>query len=289
MNISDKLSSLSIDSLGNIYISGYFQGIVDFDTSADTANLSSKYYDCIIAKYDTNGNYVYAKNLGDEYSISALHFTIDKVGNVEYVKSICVRNYNTVNSIVVDVFGNISITGSFIGKVDFDPSEKDYSLYSGNYHSAYMNDIRNIGYSGEYSKAFMAKYSSTGNLVWAGLAGYYNYFSLVSTKDAKTDSCGNIYVTGVFSQPTDFDTSPMTANLFPDNYNIYIAKYDAEGNYIYAKKIGCPGFCSIVSINIDTYSNIYIAGSFDKRIDFDPSKKTRNLYYGYFFRDFELL
>jgi hypothetical protein len=54
-----------VDSAGNVYTTGYFQGTVDFDPGAGTVNLSSAGSDDIfVQKLDASGNLVWARGMG---------------------------------------------------------------------------------------------------------------------------------------------------------------------------------------------------------------------------------
>lgn len=49
----------------------------------------------------------------------------------------------------------------------------------------------------------------------------------------------NIYVTGYFVGTADFDPGAGIANLnSAGSYDIFVAKYDSSGKYIYAKSVG---------------------------------------------------
>jgi len=64
----DKAYSLSIDILGNVYTTGYFEGTVDFDPGAETYYLTSEGdADVFIQKLDAAGNFLWAKSFGGEY------------------------------------------------------------------------------------------------------------------------------------------------------------------------------------------------------------------------------
>ena len=89
--------SVTVDSSGNIYTTGLFQGTVDFDPGAGTANLTSNgSQDVFVLKLDSSGNYVWAKNFGG---------TDNEKGW----------------SVAVDSSGNVYTTGDFQGTDDFDP------------------------------------------------------------------------------------------------------------------------------------------------------------------------
>ena len=66
-------TSIALDASGNFYTTGSFQGTADFDPGTATFNLTSAgsagYSDIFISKFDTSGNFVWAKSMGD----STLH------------------------------------------------------------------------------------------------------------------------------------------------------------------------------------------------------------------------
>ena len=58
----------------------------------------------------------------------------------------------------------------------------------------------------------------------------------------KIDASGNRYVTGSFNGTEDFDPSGSTANLTSaGGTDIFIAKYNSSGAYVWAKGMGGTG------------------------------------------------
>ncbi len=58
--------SITTDTFGNIYLTGYFEGTVDFDPSQKVYNLSSKgYWDIFVLKLDSSGNLDWARSFGE--------------------------------------------------------------------------------------------------------------------------------------------------------------------------------------------------------------------------------
>jgi hypothetical protein len=103
---SDEGFGITIDSDGNVYTTGYFEGTVDFDPGVGITNLTSAGgRDIFISKLDSNGNFVWAKRIGgasDDYG----------------------------NRIFLDSSGNVYTTGLFGGIVDFDPGSGTNNLAS---------------------------------------------------------------------------------------------------------------------------------------------------------------
>ncbi len=224
----DQGADIAIDGSGNVYMTGFFQGTVDFDPSANVANLNSAgERDFFMAKYDAQGNYLWAKAIGG--------------GGNDHARSI-----------VVDITGNIFVAGEFSNIVDFDPGV-GFSLHTGQGNA----DV------------FVAKYNPQGNFVWAksfGGAGIDN------CRDMMLDNSGNIFVTGVFQGTADFDPNGGVSNMTSaGNLDTYILKLDQFGNYLWSKSIA--GMDNILSNQfvLDNNGNILIAGEFQGVADFDPS------------------
>lgn len=202
---------------------------MDFDPSPGVANLivTSSTPGIYLAKYDNNGNYLWAK-------------AFDGIDGDQGF------------GIKTDNAGNVYLSGEFSETVDFDPSAGVANLTAINYWDA-----------------FLAKYDASGNYVWAiGVGSNSDDFG----RPILIDSTGNVYFSGFFSGTADFDPSVATATLSSaSGGNTFIAKYDALGNYIWAKNIGASrsyGFC------FDQMGNICISGIFSGTGDFDPGPGT---------------
>ncbi|MDP1801225.1 MAG: SBBP repeat-containing protein [Bacteroidota bacterium] len=231
---SERGQFITLDASGNVYTTGSFQGIVDFDPGAGTVNLSSNGGDDIfISKMDASGNLLWAKSMGD---------TLNEYGY----------------SIAVDASGNVYTTGHFSGTVDFDGGAGTTTLSS--------NGNEDI---------FVTKYDAAGTFVWAkNMGGATSDFGRALTVDAT----GNVYVTGFFDGTSDFDPNAGTSNLTSTGlYDIFIAKLDATGNFVWAKNIGSTTFDVGNSIVIDASGNVYTTGYFGGTADFDPGAGTANL------------
>ncbi|MCU0440483.1 MAG: SBBP repeat-containing protein [Raineya sp.] len=226
--------NIAVDASNNVYTIGYFEGTVDFDPGVGTFSLiSAGNRDIFISKLDVNGNLVWAKNIGgadDDYGYG----------------------------IALDASGNVYITGSFTGTVDFDPNTGIFNLTSTNYQ-----DI------------FVSKLDVNGNLVWAKKMGGG---SVDVGNDIILDATGNIYTTGYFGGTADFDPNIGTFNLTSAGVDdIFVSKLDVNGNLVWAKSMGGTMYDDGNSITIDASGNVYITGYFFGTVDFDPNAGTFNL------------
>ncbi len=232
----DGGNSIARDAAGNVYITGFFEGTSDFDPGPAVATLTclNNWRQIYFAKYDPNGNFLWAKELGG---------TAD----------------DECYSITLDANNNVYITGYFEGtNVDFDTGSGTYTL-SSNY--------------GE--DAFLAKYTASGNFVWAiAMGGLFDDRGF----NIAFDPVGNPVITGVFSNTVDFDPGGGVANLTSAGYyDIFLAKYDVNGNYMWAKKFGSVQNDVGYGLACDASGNVLITGYFEGTVDFDPGPSTANL------------
>ena len=231
---SDAGISITTSNSKEIYITGIFEGTVDFDPSGSTFNLvSNGGRDLFVQKLDDNGSLVWAKSIGGVNDDSGL-------------------------SITTDFLGNVFITGTFEGIVDFDPSSSTYNLSSnGN------------------TDVFVLKLDFNGDFVWANSTGgkSIDYCAAIAT-----DKTGNIFTTGYFYDTVDFDPGGSTFNLISNGLaDYYIQKIDGNGNFIWAKSIGGSGGDNTFSISINSAEELYITGAYFDTVDFNPDAPVVNL------------
>jgi len=291
--------SIAVDSSGNIYTTGSFEGTADFDSGAGISNLTSAGLpDIFVSKLDSSGNFVWAKNMGGTdwdfglgiavdssgniYTTGSFEGTadfdpgpgtsnltgaglpdifvskLDSSGNFVWAKSIGAASFDTGIGIALDSSGNIYTTGSFEGTADFDPGAGTSNLTS-----AGSSDM------------FVSKLDSSGNFVWAksmgGTSDDYGYGIVL-------DTSGNIYTTGSFSGTADFDPGAGASNLTSEGLtNIFVSKLDSSGNFVWAKSMGGTDYDDGLGIAVDSSRNVYTTGSFEGTADFDPGAGTSNL------------
>lgn len=235
--------AIALDGAGNVYATGSFGNTVDFDPGAGTYNLTSAgERDIFVQKLDANGSFVWARSMGG-------------------------ISYEIGFGIVVDGRGNVYTTGWFQGMADFDPGEATFNLTS----------------AGQ-PDAFVQKLDANGNFVWARRMGWTRLFfengtSTAFGKAIAIDASNNVYTTGHFEGRVDFNPGAGNFNLFSteDSYDIFVQKLDANGNFVWARRMGGAGDDYGRGIAIDGRGNVYTTGYFWDTADFDPGPGTVNL------------
>ena len=299
MNGYGQGRSITSDSDGNLYITGYFNGTADFDPGAGIYNLTSiNDSDGFIQKLDSDGNFLWAIQIGglqdsvfslnidangDIYCTgnfqgtadfdpgpgvynltSAGHWDVfvqklDADGNFLWAKHMGGGSADTGFSIMTDASGNVYSTGDFRDTVDFDPGSGVYYLTS-------------VG----IWDVFVQKLDSDGNFLWVkqigGVGADRGYSNTI-------DVSGNLYTTGYFQGTVDFDpgTGEYDLTSVGNSSDIFILKLDSDGNFLWAKQMGGNEEDVPRSITIDANSNVYSTGYFQGIGDFDPGTEVYNL------------
>lgn len=296
-------SALDIDDAGSIYVTGNFVDTVDFDPGPNVYQLiTNSMYDAYILKLNNNGDFCWAKDIGQQtfdigYDIKTDHFghvytlgtyrltvdfdpgidtfnltatgyddvfllKLDTAGSFVWAKSFGGLSFDYGRGLSIDASGNAIMTGSFSSTVDFNPGTGVFN-------------ITQISIAGD--DIFVSKLDSAGNFLWAkqfGGAGA-GYGASVAT-----DIVGNVYTTGHFDGVTDFNPGSGVLNFTQvglSGADMYIVKLSPSGNFFWAKQIAGPLYDYAYAIEPDALGNIYYTGFFEGTVDFDPNTPVYNL------------
>jgi len=80
------------------------------------------------------------------------------------------------------------------------------------------------------------------------------------------DPAGNVVVTGFFMDTASFGTTNLVSAGLED---IFLAKYDAEGRLLWARRAGGSGFDQGRGVATDASGNIFVTGLFQAAASFD--------------------
>jgi len=107
-------------------------------------------------------------------------------------------------------------------------------------------------------------FSQTPEWNWARIAGASGDFTDLGY-GISTDFTGNIYVTGYFKDTATFGSYPLTSSGDSD---IFVAKLDPNGNWLWVKKAGSSGTDVGKGVSTDTNGNVYVTGYFQNTASF---------------------
>lgn len=231
-------NSIATDASGNVYTTGWFVDVVDFDPGPGVAMQGSMGQGSMfVLKLDAQGNFVWAR-------------AVVPTQNTMYAKG---------TSLAVDAAGNVYAAGAFRGTIDFDPGAGVFNLTSTGPRDVYA-----------------LKLDPQGNFVWAGaISGAYVELPRICVS-AQGHAHLTGYYSGTLDADPGAGVTPLVnpSNNFPD---FFIIKLDVSGNLLWAHTIGSSSSDFSTSINVDMYNNVYVTGAYNGTVDFDPGAGVSNL------------
>jgi hypothetical protein len=186
-SFSEGINMIITDD-GSVYNMGNNIGEIETNLSAFNSRLPSKWGMCMyIQKLDPKGNREWIKNIQGTNDIKGLRMHRD-------------------------VFGELIITGSFAGDIQF--------------NSAPNSPVNKSVGDQDY---FILKLDAQGNFKWVKTFGSKKREDIF---DSNIDAAGNIYIIGFFSDTLDFDPTNAIINEIPVGipYNAFLQKLNANGN-----------------------------------------------------------
>jgi len=124
-----------------------------------------------------------------------------------------------------------------------------------------------------YSNAVAQTYA------WANSTSAQSFASEIQPTAMALDASNNVYTIGTFTGTVDFNPGVGLSNLTSSaqNYDTYIQKLDANGNFVGAFSLAGNGYTSGQAIKTDANGNVYIVGSFDSPVDFNPGATVNSI------------
>ena len=245
---SDKGISIGVDSLGFIYISGYYNTSADFDQiNLTNQNSGGTNKENFVAKLDSNGNVLWAIPGGNQSG-----------GCCD----------DRALGMHVTPGGDVFITGTFWSSYYLGVRGAPTTI---NVPGAQRN---------AHDNSLLAKIDTDGNPEWvigfggdntSGGCSWPIYDADDHSYDVVVDADGFIYVTGFFSgYDADFDSYTITNPEWGNDCQPmgYIGKLDSSGNWLWVDKfdgIKDQRGSRDNRLAIDQFSNIYVVGGFQNR------------------------
>jgi hypothetical protein len=249
---------IKFDKLNNVVISGTYQNHptwtpLDLDPGVGINNaFQSTAFATIgnvfVAKYDPAGNYLWSYTPESQTGFPAFPaFAI-----------------NSSNDVVL-AFGIVNV-------IDLDPTAGT---------QVYQPTI--IGAGAETDIALL-KINSTGVPAWVKILDSPTWPQTEIPVDVEIDSQNNIVLTGMFEGQFAFDIDPSPTNFLLTNsdpgsiYDLFLAKYDLNGNFSWGGMIGAAfSWENVRDLEIDNLDNVVIVGDYSSSTDFDITASSQIL------------
>ncbi len=249
-NDSDEGKSVAVDNSGNVFVTGNVRDDLDGNTNVGENDI-------FLTKFDNEGNKLWSKQWGTTENDKGNSVAIDGSGNVFVTgytedgldentnaggvdvflnkfdnegNKLWTKQWGTIgedkgNSVAVDNSGNVFVIGSTFGDLD--------------------GNINNGGFD-----MFLTKFDNDGIKLWTkqwGSISWDNAFSVA------VDSSGNVFITGMTTESLD-------GNTFIGIADIFLTKFDNEGNKLLTKQWGTATEDQGLSVAVDNLGNVFVTG-----------------------------
>jgi hypothetical protein len=274
----DYAKAVTCDGAGNIFVVGEMEMTIQFYGTNTTLSTWGD-NDIFIARYNTNGELIWAQRAGGKGNDKPHAVVLD--GNFLYVAGKIEKEaYFDEGAIRLttddsdDIFlAKYDINGKFywvrqvVGPGEDEAMDVTVDADRNVYITGFVEGDANFSGTTIKSKGnkdiFIAKYSPDGNLIWVkndgGLRNDAGY-GIVAAPD------GRIYVTGGFREKSTFGNIEMTA--IKGDLDVFIACYSKDGEIIWVKKGGGDINDNSFAIACDSESNVYITGYYGAKAEF---------------------
>ncbi|MCF8231422.1 MAG: T9SS type A sorting domain-containing protein [Bacteroidales bacterium] len=231
----DVIEDIVVDSEGNIYCTGRFSGTMDFYPEDSVYELSSNGYgDIFIMKLSPMGDLLWAHNIGGIYD-------------------------DTGKKLLISENGNLFISGSYKGDVDFNPGDEQEIMTS--------EGVKDV---------FLLNLTSEGTFQWAksigGIADDY-------IRKMVFDHNNNLLLGGGFRGETDLNPDPNEEYIADGGTwnDLFIVKLSRDGDFQWANTLGDEESVYLQSLNVDSANNVYYSVNFDEPLDIIPDQDSTEI------------
>ena len=269
--------AVAVDAEGNVIVVGEFRGSADF--GGGPLKVAGT-VDIIVAKYDKSGAHLWSKHFGG-------------------------TDDDQSTGVAVDAAGNVYVTGSFSGTIDFGGGAFNDSwggfvlaldksgafrwsqhLAGGTGQSIAVTadgDVmvcgifwKKITVGGEEVKGtgqantFVAKLDASGGKKWLKTFGSTGSAAVLG-KGVATHGDGSVYVLTGLEKTVDYGGGPLTSAGGAD---VAVVKLDAGGGHIWSKRFGAKSTEYTYDLAVDPTGGVVFVGSFSKPVDFGGGELT---------------
>jgi hypothetical protein len=291
----DRPHGIATDTSGNVFVTGRYGAALTLYSTNRTSSNTLPFtggIDCFVAKYSSAGTILWAAQITGTTTSQDIGYGIaaDPSGNVfvtgQYRAALTLYSVNRTSSNTllftggVDTFiAKYSSTGTILwaAQITGTTTSQDigYGIATDTSGNVFVTGQYSVGTLTLYSvnrtssntllftggvDTFIAKYSSTGTILWA--AQIASTSSDVAQGIA-TDPSGNVVVTGYYSGAlTLYSTGRTSSNTLPftGGFDVFVAKYSSAGTILWAAQIAGTGNDFGQGIATDPSGNVVVTG-----------------------------
>ncbi len=264
----ERITRIILEPSGS-YI--YFTGNYKDSIVIGSVTLHGNSKDIFISKYDTSGNFIWAKSAGSSMDDGGTGIVLDSLNNI-YISAYC-YGQATFDSFTVqpgtilakyDTSGSCIWVKNIMRNVGCNLLLNDNDLYFAggsliNSDTLYIDSLKFL--SNGTSDIILSKFDTTGKVIWAFKEGWVagDYISGYSI-----DENGNIFITGSYGG----DSTIIHGDTLRNGQS-FLMKYNNSGTFQWLTEFTASNKILVSSgLQIDHQGNVYVTGHFSDTATF---------------------
>jgi hypothetical protein len=284
----DRVKSVATDRSGNIYVTGFFSGTVNFDPSGNTSLTAAGNTGIFVAKYTSSDSLVWVRQMGgNATSSSALtdsgnNIALDASGNV-YVVGRFMDSSATFGSTILHATAGAGGWNAFVEKLDANGTVQWAQTYGISDESAEGVGVDSSGnvyalganWNNGNRNCDIFKFSPSGSAVWSESI-YTQAFD--SLDGFAVDRSGDVFVAANFTGTVNFSPTGKTHYVTSPEVNVnsgFVLKLNTNGRFQWVsafigQTVGSSiGSATLQSLALDNSGDVVVGGSYGGTISFN--------------------
>ena len=284
---SQEAFSIDVDKNGNLYLAGamYGAGVLDFSFGASTGLIDPTTGGTFFTKYDTDGNFIWAKNINPGNALYSVKIIGDNNENIylqglfnisgnDFDPSASVASLSNSGSDNDVYLAKYNSSGTYLWSKDMGSGSShakgiaiDYknNIYcTGEFYSSTNIDGGGTLNSNGEKDIFLVKYNASGTYKWKlnfGTDSLNDYLYDLEIENGNIYMCGQFHDTLIYNSDT----------LFPGNpYNLFFAKFDTSGNYKWMHGLKDDDRTCATDFCVNNEGKLVLYGRFKESCDLNP-------------------
>ncbi len=272
---ADAARAVAVDSKGHTVVTGYFSDAAQLGGDDPVAAEGKR--DIFLAKYDSNGKWLWAKRFGGDGDDIGQSVAIDKDDNI-----VVTGTFTDKATVGGATFESAGETDLFIAKYDKDGThlwshsvggrveDRGYAVAAGPDGSiamtGYFTDKVNFGgedlVSGGQADLFVVLYGPDGDHKWS--YGFGDKLDELG-RGVAIDKDGNVIVAGDYNKEITIGATHLVSS---GNADVLLTKFTKDGAAVWAKSFGSVFNDFAVAVAVDANGQLAVTGSFEQTVNF---------------------
>jgi hypothetical protein len=275
-----KVTGVATDLAADVVVVGTFAGTADFDPSGSTHNLDATNGPAFIAKYDPNGKFQWARQLGASGGATPGAVQFDPFGSVLVVgvyagsAELSVDSGTSFKRAAVgnrDIFVTKLTSAGDLRFVTIASTADDENVVGADVDQAgNLYIAANLTQSGISDKGYIARFNGRGKgtvlrTIGNGSVGF-DFTSVATALHGEILLSGTVAGAGI-----DLDLNRFGVQDLPAASTFFL-RLLSDGSFVYVAALPPTGV-TVTAIDADDLGNVYATGNYSGTLDFNPSTR----------------